>query len=248
MIEFTALVPEYPKTHIEGHATVIDLGEKLAMKIASDKTFGSAMLKTIQYSRNNINGHGFRPVRHVQFFAVNRAPAASDVELLSDSDEDDSTGEIPMLYSVRTCAGVKTCEFFGMIPHTEVNPDGLEWPKELAKQERSATYAGGARALTVFEEHKDEKCPRQNLGGRGTCGGKTVIRSRNPIEGKTGCFGRLFIGCENYKPKDSGRHYIQSLDTFDPLEILQVWGRDRCYIHADILESLGVTWDQIEGM
>ena len=73
MIEFTALVPEYPKTHIEGHATVIDLDEKLAMKIASDKTFGSAMLKTIQYSRNNINGHGFRPVRHVQFFAVNRA-------------------------------------------------------------------------------------------------------------------------------------------------------------------------------
>jgi hypothetical protein len=152
-----------------------------------------------------------------------------------------------MLCCVRKCAGVKTCEFFEVTSHTEVNPDGLEWAQELAKQERSATYAGESRALTVWEHHKDETCTRQNLGGRGVCGGRTVIRSRNPTEGKTSCFGRLFIGCERFQRKDVGSHYFHSLDTFDPLEILKVWGRDRCYVHKDLLDALGVTWDQIEG-
>jgi len=206
-------------------------------------------LKTFQYSRDNKPGGGWRQIEHIQFFASDDAPSDRDTDLLSNEDDSDDSGTmVPMLCSVRKCAGVKTCEFFEVTPHTEVNGDSLEWAKGVAKQERSAMYAGDSRALTMWEQHKDETCTRQNLGGRGVCGGRTVIRSRNPTSGRTSCFGRLFIGCERYRPKDAGRHYIHNLDTFDPLEILKVWGRDRCVVHEDILETLRVTWDQIEGM
>jgi hypothetical protein len=121
--KFTALFPEYPKSHIEGHAIIIELNRNVAMKLASDQKFRSEMLKTLQYSRDNKSGDGWRRIRQVQFFAVD-PPATSDIDLPSDEDEDDSE-LVPMLCCVRKCAGVKTCEFFEVTSHTEVNPGWL---------------------------------------------------------------------------------------------------------------------------
>jgi len=48
--DFTALFPEYPKTDINGHATIIELDQTLAMRLATDQKFQSEILKTFQYS------------------------------------------------------------------------------------------------------------------------------------------------------------------------------------------------------
>lgn len=248
-IEFSDLFPEYPKTHEEGFATVIELTSEVAKRLAENKEFGSEMLMTLQYSRNNKSGHGWRLVRDVQFFSnstdnqLKPMRQSIDIDDSDVSDEDDS--RIPMFHAVRRCAGVKVCEYFKVTPHTEVNLDKLEWAQELAKQERSATYAGHARVLTLFETHKDETCQKPIVGGRSLCGGRTVIRSLAPKENGS-VLHRLFIGCEKYQPRE-GKHMYTSLDTYDPLEVLKVWGRDRCYVHKDILQYYGMNWDEIEG-
>ena len=250
-IDFTDLFPEYPKTHKDGFATVIELDSDVAKKLAGNKEFGSEMLQTLQYSRNNKDGHGWRRVRDVQFFSNPTDSGHKPIQLES-TDADDSDGsdegirKVPMLHSVRRCAAVKACEFFKVTPHTEVNFDHLEWAQELAKQERSATYTGYSRVLTLFDTYKDDTCQKPINGGRSQCGGKTVIRSLAPKENGS-VLHRLFIGCENFQPRE-GKHLFTKLDTYDPLEVLKVWGRDRCYVHKDILDSYGVSWDELEGM
>lgn len=94
-VEFTALFPEFPKSHEEGYATVIDLSDEL---LGSDESQVMNLLKGMQYSRSNQGGGGIRIKDHVEFFAKD--------------DDDNEESLVPMGYHTRKCAGVKVCEFF----------------------------------------------------------------------------------------------------------------------------------------
>jgi hypothetical protein len=75
----------------------------------------------IQYSWSNLDGGGSHIKNHVEFFAK------------------DDENQVPMIYNVHQCAGVKVCEFFPkyLMNHTEVNEDvALEWAQRLVKQEK----------------------------------------------------------------------------------------------------------------
>jgi len=95
--------------------------------------------------------------------------------------------------------------------------------------------------FTLYNENKDELCDRPVLGRAQPCGGKTVIRSRS-IETAHSIHNRLFIGCENWQHREKG-HTYRSIDNYDPQAILKLWGRERCYVHKDILDDLGFYWD-----
>ena len=242
-VEFTALFPEYPKSHKDGYATVIELEDDIALRLATDTNFALDLIKTMQYSRSNQSGGGFRKKEHVPFFGKsNSADFKNDTDTDSDSEDD----LVPMQYCVRQCAGVKTCEFFKVIPHTEVDlVNGLDWAKGLAEQERSESYSGHGKVLTLYQENKDELCTRPILGATRKCGGKTVIRSKNQDRGLS-VHGHLFIGCEYWQPCEKG-HIYQSLDGYNPLAVLRIWGRERCHVHEDILEALQFNWDNYDG-
>jgi hypothetical protein len=239
-IDFTDLLPQYPKTHKDGYATVIELDPDTAKKLAGNKAFGSKMLQTLQYSRSNKgSGCGWRWKKNIQFFSNPSNPTLKPIPSVDIDDSDDGSEDtIPMLYSVRACAGVKACEYFKVTSHTEVDPDQLPWAPELAKQQRTATHAGRLSTLALFESYKDMTCKRVVHGGPNLklCGGKTVIGSLSPTDGSY--FERLFIGCDNYQPNDVGKHTFHKLDKYDPLEVLKTWGRDRSHVHKDILNSL----------
>jgi hypothetical protein len=55
----------------------------------------------------------------------------------------------------------------------------------------------------------------------------------------------LFIGCDRYQARERD-HIYQKLDGLDPVAILQTWGRDRCYLHNDVLEYFDFHWEQAE--
>ena len=174
-MEFTHYFPQYPKTHTEGYATIVELDEKILNRQALLE-----LKKACQYTQTS-EGHGFR-VKHPIPFFVN---------------PDNLDGM--MEYSHRCCAGVKVCEYLAedlKIPHTEVDPDGLEWAKRLAEQERAEGKSFNSKVDLLFTQYFHDTCDRDL--GAGPCKGRTVIRSHEPSSRYTNT-SRLFIGCEKWK-------------------------------------------------
>jgi len=108
-IEFSDLFPEYPPTDKDGFATVVELDPEVAQKLAGDTKMGSEMVQTLQYSRDNKGGGGWRLKKNIQFFAnpseTSSRPRQSDSDD-SDSD-DDSNGKVPMWHCVGNALGLK---------------------------------------------------------------------------------------------------------------------------------------------
>ena len=228
MVEFTTIFPEYPKTHEDGYATIVSLDPKFALQIAQDRKLAFKLIGSMQYSRSNESGTGFRRTENVEFFG--------------NPETDDN---VPMLYSNRQCAGVKVCEFFKIASHTEVDSDGLEWAQKLADQERIAKNESSMdKVLSFYHEFKNETCSRYMNNGT-QCGGRAVIASYDPVDNKT-TSGRLFLGCSRYQHRETN-HLFSRLGSQDPIQVLRVWGRDRCRIHKDVLEALDFTWGTITG-
>ena len=228
----TDIYPGYPETHIKGHATIIGLPESV-----STNERIQLLLKGLQYSLSNQGGGGKRIRERVPFF---------DSQSVSDDEEDNAT---PMYYHSRTCAGVKVCEHFPMDlrkSHTAVDDEGLEWARLLAEQERTHTNIAESKVDKLYDEYINDLCDRSKHTGISTCKGKTVIRSRGD-DISSSLYHRLFIGCENWQPNEKGHTRI-SLDGCDPAAVLKRWGRNRCYVHRDILEKLNIVWDNIDGI
>lgn len=230
-IETTALFPEFPKSHEDGFATVIELEQSVAYKLAANRQLTLELFKTMQYSRSNQGGGGIRSQKLVKYFA----PMPSE-------DKEEEYGA-PMEYHVRQCGGVKVCERFEVVNHTEVDLDGPYWASLLAEQERIGANSHEARVVALYEENEKVLCVRPILGATKKCEGRTVIRSRkvDSAVGVVHC--RLFIGCERWQPRESGHTYI-SLDKYEPTSILKLWGRDRCHVHSEILETLNFDWNE----
>ena len=92
----------------------------------------------------------------------------------------------------------------------------------------------------LYEYWSQRTCDRLNTLGK-ECGGRTVIRSLKPSPGSS-IYNRLFIGCEKYTPR-SRHHTFQSVAAYDPVTILQIWGRERCYgIHQDFKDLMQDKW------
>ena len=106
-VEFTSIFPEFPKTHEEGYATVIELPETL---LQSDQKQITLLLKGMQYSRSNQGGGGIRIKENVEFLAKR-------------GDPDDESNFVSMGYHSRQCAGVKVREFF---PDPDVSHTGTK--------------------------------------------------------------------------------------------------------------------------
>src|SRR5436190_21042702 len=49
---------------------------------------------------------------------------------------------------------------------------------------------------------------------------------------------RLFIGCEKWVKNETG-HTCILLQHYDPIAVIQRWGKERVVIHDDIIKSLG---------
>ena len=97
-VEFTKVFPQFPKTHSDGYATVIEIDESILNKKAL-----LALKRGCQYSSLK-DGHGFRLTKNIPFF----------------TETDNSNGT--MEHSWRRCAGVKACEFLPeemRVSHTE---------------------------------------------------------------------------------------------------------------------------------
>ena len=80
-----SFVPPYPKSHANGHATVVQLDESL--KFTSEKI--DKLKQAMQYTLTG--GRGKRRVNHIEFFEI----------------EGNEETDIPMDASQRQCAGVK---------------------------------------------------------------------------------------------------------------------------------------------
>src|SRR5436190_10762834 len=230
-IERTSLFPEFPKSDEEGFAIIIELEESVACQLATNRSMTLELLKTMQYSRSNQGGGGIKSKKHVKFLSTS---SFDDLNL-------DNEGPL-MEYHSRQCGGTKACEYFKVINHTEVDIDGPYWASHLAEQERFAANTNLAQVLTIYQEYENLCCDRPILGATKRCDGKAVIRSRkiDSAIGKVHCM--LFIGCERWQPRESGHTYI-SLNNYDPTWILRTWGRDRCYVHTEILEALEFDWN-----
>jgi hypothetical protein len=225
-LEFTNLYPQYPKTHQNGYGTVIGLHNKVLTKKIREELKGS-----IQYSMSRNGGGGWRVVDHVPFFAKNESD------------------KVPMMYSVRECAGAKACEFFpkAMKNHTEVDEDvALDWAVLLTKQEKLASNNSRTSVAALFEHYESVLCDRHVIGGIRVCGGRTMIRSwKDDPDMPLRPTNRLFVGCEFWQP--GGKHHTyRKLDGYNPVEVLRVWGRKRCQVHAELLTELEFSWDNAD--
>ena len=114
-VKFTKVFPEFPPTHPEGYATVIELEDTILNHKALLALKGGC-----HYSITG-EGQGYR-LQSTAFFVT----------------PNNTTGT--MYHSWRQCAGVKACEFLAeelKVSQTEVIDDGLEWAKLLAEQEKA---------------------------------------------------------------------------------------------------------------
>jgi hypothetical protein len=214
-LEFTNCFPQYPKTHAEGYATIIELNDKILNRRALLE-----LKKACQYTQTS-EGHGFRVKHQTPFFA--------------NPENLDGTME----HSHRVCAGVRVCEYLAddlKVPHTEVDPDGLEWATRLAEQERTEANSFNSKVDELFAQHFHDACDRDL--GAGPCKGRTVIRSHDPSSRYTNT-SRLFIGCEKWKRGQSEHTYIR-LQHFDPIAVMKLWGAERCDIHDDVIQYLNL--------
>jgi hypothetical protein len=96
-IEHTNIFPEFPKTHKDGYATIIELEESILKDEKRVKELKTAMQYTL--TREN---HGNRLQSHVPYFGV-----SEDHE---ESDEEEKV--VSMQHSRRRCAGVKVYSYF----------------------------------------------------------------------------------------------------------------------------------------
>ena len=141
-VKFTKVFPEFPPTHPEGYATVIELEDTILNHKALLALKGGC-----QYSVTG-EGQGYRP-KSTAFFVT----------------PDNTTGT--MHHSWRRCAGVKACEFLAeelKVSHTEVDDDGLEWAKLLAEQEKAEANSWDVKVLALLDEYFDDTCTRYVLG------------------------------------------------------------------------------------
>lgn len=220
-VEFTNIFPPFPKSHVDGFATVVELDDTML-----NQTTVGKLRDTLQYSLRG--GHGKRLCKNVEFFRI----------------EDEE--EVPMDFTYRQCAGVKVCQFLPdemKIPHTEVDEEGGHtWAQLLAAQEQAGANSYTPQVEVMFAEYKDEICERPSIvNARKGCGGRSVIRSHDPKISSTS-YNRLFIGCEKYRQRERGHTYIP-LANYDPIAVLQIWGKERCFVHDDILSDLDFNWD-----
>jgi hypothetical protein len=220
-VEITSLFPEYPKSLDRGYATVFEFDAKIVTK-----EFLEELRKSLQYSQSNIGGGGIKKdkAKPVEFF-----------------------GGALMDYYVRTCGGCKSCEqLLDEIKsgHYNVEDDGHQWAQLLADQRRTEANTSQMRVEILWEQWKDERCPYNNIStGKPQCGGRTVIRSRNPDSGLN-IFNRVFIGCSEYQHKEASRHMRQYLNHYNIVAVCKKWGRGHCAIHRDIFDQLGFSWDE----
>jgi hypothetical protein len=166
-VEETVIFPAFPPSHQEGYATIVDL---VAYDVLSEEAVGK-LRDGLQYSLSRV-GHGARPKKHVEYFAIEEGE------------------DISMNYSTRQCAGVKVCEFFPIelrTPHTSVESDGHQWADRLAEQEREEALTNDAHVWKMYEMYKDDTCDQTLRSGRGVCGGRTVIRSLKPKTCMSSC-------------------------------------------------------------
>jgi hypothetical protein len=228
-VEFSNTFPLYPKTHPEGYATVVELPPEILVDEAKVNQFRTAL----QYSMTK--GHGIKTRHNVPFFSV-------DGE------------DVPMNYFYRQCngmrliileltsIGVKACEF---LPdehrhHTEIDEaEGHPWARLLAAQEQAEEDRDSIQAELVFYmSNKDLVCDRYCTANNGPCGGRAVVRafkSGNNWE-------RLFIGCERYRQREAGHTFIP-LRNHNPVGVVKLWGKERCWVPEEVLTSLGINWD-----
>jgi len=123
----------------------------------------------------------------------------------------------------------------------------LLWVERLAKQNKKAATDVNILLLNsevVYDSYVDCKCPRTNVRNV-TCNGSTVLRSLS-LEKRTGTVERVFIGCEHYRNREKGHMYYSVGDSdrkVDYPTLFRLFGESRSFIHQDILDSLGFTWD-----
>jgi hypothetical protein len=110
-IEHTNIFPEFPKTHKDEYATIIELEES----ILKDENRVKELKTAMQYTLTR-EGHGNRIQSHVLYFRASQ-----------DQEESGDEGEsVSMQHSRRRCAGVKVGSHFPdelRGPHTEVDPE-----------------------------------------------------------------------------------------------------------------------------
>ena len=213
-VEFTGVFPTFPKTHSEGYATVIELDDT----VLNHKAL-LALKQSCQYSVTS-EGHGYR-LKNSPFFV----PSSNSTD--------------SMQHSRQQCAGVKACEFLAeelKVAHTEVDEERLLWAKLLAEQEKAEANTWDAKVLSLLDEYFEDTCTRYVPGSNQTCGGRTVIRSFENSS-KYMHSNRLFIGCEKWK-KGQADHTMIPLQHYDPIAVIQLWGKERCMIHKDIIVRL----------
>jgi hypothetical protein len=54
---------------------------------------------------------------------------------------------------------------------------------------------------------------------------------------------RLFLSCSRYQHHETNRLFSKLIDGQDSIQVLRIWGRDRCKVHKDVLEALNFTWE-----
>lgn len=92
-VEHTSYVPAYPKSHVEGYATVVKLPPDANLTKEKIRKFRQSMQYTLT------DGRGDALVSHVEFFET----------------EGEDEAEVPMNKSYRRCAGVKVWETISIL-------------------------------------------------------------------------------------------------------------------------------------
>ena len=117
--------------------------------------------------------------------------------------------------------------------------EGHPWARLLAAQEQAEESRGSIQAELVFHmSNKDLLCDRYCTANNGPCGRRAVVRafkSSNNWE-------RLFIGCERYCQREADHTFIP-LRNHDPLGVLRLWGKERCWVPDEVLISLRFNWN-----
>ena len=134
-----------------------------------------------------------------------------------------------MFYSCRQCAGVKVCEFLAeelKELHTEVDLEGPKWVKLFTQQVREAEVSLGQKNEVLFAEYYERKCDRFKIGrgNGGVCSGYSVICSKSEPNDKSisSWLGCIWIGCSNYKRRESGHMFYALRSYHDPNIIMRM--------------------------
>lgn len=157
-----------------------------------------------------------------------------------------------MNHSHRYCAGVKVCSFFPSelrSSHTEMDSvEGYAWSKLLTDQANKEAVGAEQRAESLYNQFKNAICENTRGYHGKICGGRTVIRSFNAdhssVNSEHSSQSRIFIGCENWQPRE--KHHRHVISNYDPIALLKLFGRNRCRVYTEILDDLGFDWAVVE--